>query len=178
LFFIIINLQNTTGRTDQEMEELIMMTINNTYKFDKQMKRFKKHTKMVIANEINNGYLMTGSDERFDFLDYRNYNPNILCRPAEFIQNVLLENFFLDNPPRAIYYVEAWRGDEDKEYYISLKKTKDDGNTMVFEIWHYYEVATVELTLIRDPYGDFPKLIKLQTLEHVAHYVDSNEEIA
>ena len=154
-----------------------MNTIYNTNKFDKKMKQFKKHTKVITAIEPDSSYFMTGSDERFDFLDYSEYDPAIFCRPAEFFQNIIINNFFQAFAPKEIYYTEAWKSDPDRDFYIRLVSIKDDGDTGLFEVWHYYEVAQIEVTLITNPYGDLPELIRVRSLEHINHY-ENKEEIA
>lgn len=153
-----------------------MKTIYNLNKFDKQMKRFKKHTKVVKAFEPEEAYFMRDSDKMFDFLDYSEYDPMILGKSAEFFQNVIIKNFFIPNTPHAIYYEEAWKTDEDNEFYIKMKDVKNDGDTGVFEVWNYYDVALIEVTLIQDPFGNTPKLIKVKSLEHLTHYAFDDED--
>lgn len=167
-----------TGQTDQEMKgELIMITINGTAKFDKQMKRFKKHSKIVKTNTPDSSYYGIDNTKKFPFLDLTEYNPCVFGKSGNFFTQILLKNFFNKNTPKAIYYIEAWKQlDEDGEFYIELKELKNDGATGVFEVWNYYDVATMELTFIANPNGLYPKLVKLTSLDSWTHYTDDDTE--
>lgn len=149
-----------------------MNIIYGAKQFDNQMRKFKGRGKVVVASQPDKAYFMTGSDQRFGFLDYSEYDPSVLGRPAEFYQNIIIEHFFRHRAKRGLYYTEAWRSDPDKEYYIRMKSASNGGQTGVFEVWSYYDVATIEVTFIPNPMGCLPKLIKVKSLEHVSHYED------